>query len=76
MSILGPSLAHSTQLPLIPLTNLFDFTNQHWLSIVRQAQESTFDKELEFYELLDLDADGEEEQIDIDDSTEQILSFA
>jgi len=76
MSILGPSLAHSTRLPLIPLTNLFDFTNQHWLSIVRQAQESTFDKELEFYELLDLDADGEEEQIDIDDSTEQILSFA
>jgi len=33
MSILGPSLAHSTQLPLIPLANLFNFTNQNWLSI-------------------------------------------
>ena len=31
-------------------------------------------KELEFYELLDLDADGEYD-IDVDNTTEQVLGF-
>ena len=34
----------------------------------------TLDKELEFYELLDLDADGEYD-IDVDNTTEQVLGF-
>ena len=56
------------------VTELFDFSNTHWLAVVRSAQEDSFDKELEFYALLDLDAEGEDD-IDIDITTEQVLGF-
>ena len=44
------------------------------MEAVRSAQENSFEKELEFYELLDLDAEGEDD-LDIDNTTEQILGF-
>ena len=69
----GP--AQTTRLPLLKLVSeLFDFSNTHWVAAVRSAQEDSFDKELEFYELLDLDAEGEDD-IDIDNTTEQVLGF-
>ena len=64
----------TTRLPLLKLTELFDFSNTHWVEAVRSAQEYSFEKELEFYELLDLDAEGEDD-MDIDITTEQILGF-
>jgi hypothetical protein len=69
----GP--AQTTRLPLLKLANeLFDFSNTHWVAAVRNAQEASFDKELEFYELLDLDAEGEDD-VDVDNTTEQVLGF-
>ena len=44
------------------------------MATVQSEQEDSFDKELEFYELLDLDAEGEND-IDIDNTTEQVLGF-
>ena len=41
---------------------------------VQSAQENSFEKELEFYELLDLDGEGEND-LDIDNTTEQVLGF-
>ena len=64
----------TTRLPLLKLTELFDFDNTHWAAAVRSAQEDSFEKELEFYKLLDLDAEGEDD-LDIDNTTEQVLGF-
>ena len=49
------------------------------MATVQSAQEDSFDRELQFYELLDLDAKGEDD-IDIDTSNnqaiiEQVLGF-
>ena len=66
--------AQTTRLPLLKLTELFDFNNTHWAAAVRRAQEDSFEKELEFYELLDLDAEGEDD-LDVDNTTEQVLGF-
>jgi len=66
--------AQTTRLPLLKLTELFDFNNTHWVAAVRSTQEDSFEKELEFYELLDLDAEGEED-MDVDNTTEQVLGF-
>ena len=70
----GP--VQTTRLPLLKLTEVFNFDNTHRAAAVRSAhwQEDSFDKELEFYELLDLDADGEYD-IDVDNTTEQVLGF-
>jgi hypothetical protein len=42
------------------------------VAAVRSAQEDSFDKELEFYELLDLDAEGEDDIDTIDNTTGQV----
>ena len=64
----------TTRLPLLKLTEVFDFSKTHWVEAVRSAQENSFKKELEFYELLDLDVEGKDD-LDIDNTTEQILGF-
>jgi hypothetical protein len=61
------------RLPLIPIADLFDFNESHWQEIITAAMKNTFDEELELFELLDLDADGEDAGIDVDDMTEDIL---
>ena len=70
-----PARGQTTRLPLLKLTEVFDFSNMHWVEAVRSAQENSFEKELEFYELLDLDAEGEDDSMDIDNTTEQVLGF-
>ena len=50
-------MGQTTRLPLLKLAEVFDFSNTHWLESVQSAQENSFEKELEFYELLDLDAE-------------------
>jgi hypothetical protein len=58
----------------VKLVELFNFTEPYWISQYERAAQRTFDEELELYELLDLDAEGEEQaNIDVDDSTGEIL---
>ena len=53
---------------------LFNFTDLYWISQYERAAWHSFDEELELYELLDLDAEGEDQaDIDVDDSTGEIL---
>ena len=54
-------MGQTTRLPLLKLAEVFDFSNTHWVESVQSAQEKSFEKELEFYELLDLDAEGEDD---------------
>ena len=58
----------------VKLVELFNFTDSHWVRVYETAARRSFDEELELYELLDLDAEGEEEaNIDVDDSTGELL---
>lgn len=58
----------------LKLSELFDFNDTHWVDLYEKALQHSFDEELEMYELLDLDADGEEDaDINVDDSTGEIL---
>ena len=54
-------MGQTTRLPLLTLAEVFDFSNTHWVESVQSAQEKSFEKKLEFYELLDLDAEGEDD---------------
>jgi hypothetical protein len=56
------------------LVELFNFTDSHWVQVYEMAARRSFDEELELCELLDLDAEGEEEaNVDVDDSTGKLL---
>jgi hypothetical protein len=58
----------------VKLVELFNFTDSHWVQVYEQAARRSFEEELELYELLDLDAEGEEEtNVDVDDSTGELL---
>ncbi|KAF5385054.1 hypothetical protein D9615_001008 [Tricholomella constricta] len=58
----------------IPISELFDFSRTHWVDTYSHVAERSFDEELALYELLDLDADGEEDaDIGVDDSMEDVL---
>jgi hypothetical protein len=61
------------RLPLIPIQDLFNFQNAYWRSLIETTITRTFDKELEFYDMLDLDADGEDLDADVDTYTSDIL---
>ena len=54
-------MGQTTRLSLLKLAEVFDFSNTQWVESVQSAQENSFEKELEFYELLDLDAEGEDD---------------
>jgi hypothetical protein len=59
----------------IPLHHLFDFSQPDWANLYEHAARRSFDKELELYELLDLDAAGKEEiNLDLDDSTGDLMA--
>ena len=45
-----------------------------WVGVVKVTVTSTFDRELEVYNMLDLDADGEDVEVDVDDATGEIVS--
>jgi hypothetical protein len=58
----------------VPLGQLFDFTDSHWVARYEKTARRSFQEELELYELLDLDAAGEEEvDVDLDDSTGDLM---
>ena len=64
----------STARRQIKLSELFDFTQTHWVVMYAKSPLRSFDEELELYELLDLDATGEQDaDLDVDGDTGDIL---
>ena len=63
-----------TTYPLIPISRLFNFLNKTWsdIQVLSRHAQHNFDEELALYELLDLDATGEED-VEIDETTAQTL---
>lgn len=59
------------------ISELFDFSNPLWSSRYSNFALMSFDEELELYDLLELDAEGEVDQectdIDLDGTTQDIL---
>jgi hypothetical protein len=59
---------------LVSVEELFDFGQSHWVELYAKSPRRSFDEELELYELLDIDAQGEADvDLDVDDSTGAIL---
>jgi hypothetical protein len=57
-----------------PISELFDFKKNHWVSLHEQSASRSLDKEPEFYELLDMDAPGDEDvNLDINSSLDSVL---
>ena len=57
-----------------PIHKLFDFTQKHWVDTFSKSAVRSFDEELELYELLDLDAAGEDDIAnDLDEDTVEAL---
>lgn len=54
------------------ITALFDFTTTHWVTNFGHYAIRSFDEELEIYELLDMDAEGEID-VEVDETTAQVL---
>jgi len=58
----------------IKISDLFDFSKTHWVSLHKRSASHSLDEELEFYELLDLDAPGEEDiNLDMDQALDSVL---
>lgn len=53
------------------LSDLFNFSSPYWSSLYDRFAALTFENELELYELIDMDADGVDDEFD--DSTGVIL---
>ena len=70
-------LEGQTQVPSvikIEISKLFDFTKKSWIPSHERTAFRSLDEELELYELLDLDAPGEEDiNIEIDRTLDSIL---
>jgi len=59
---------------LTPIKSLFDFSRSHWVDMYSKSSIRSFNEELQLYEMLDLDAEGEDNvDVDVDDNTEDIL---
>lgn len=61
-----------------PIYRLFNFEKRHWLDRIRLSGQRGYDQELAVYELLDLDAEGEEDEaddggIEVDGFTQEVL---
>ncbi|KAJ7726704.1 hypothetical protein DFH07DRAFT_931007, partial [Mycena maculata] len=74
MELEVPLIHHHTFNPVL-LSELFDYTNKHWVKHFETSRGMSLDQEMELYELLDFDAEGEAEDdtTDVDDITESIL---
>ena len=57
-----------------PICELFDFKKNHWVSLHERSASRSLDEELEFYELLNLDAPGDEDvNLDVDSTLDSVL---
>jgi len=61
----------TTAIPKTPLANLFDFASDEWAKKYNCYTRIGYDEELELYDLLEMDAEGEVD--DLDDFTQDIL---
>ena len=52
----------------IPIRDLFDFTQSYWVEAYDKLAMRGLQDELELYELLDLDADGDTVENEADDT--------
>jgi len=72
---LGPlSRDNVTRYQPMRIQDIFDFSNPYWKELIKKTVTRTFDQELEFYNMLDLDADGEDLGADVDDLTGEVLT--
>jgi hypothetical protein len=56
------------------LTDLFDFTRDHWVELYSRSSHRSFQEELELYELLDLEEGGVGNvNVSVDDATAEVL---
>lgn len=62
----------SATLTLMPLSKLFDINSAHWAKLYQSHVRYSYDEELALYELLELDADGEEDP-ELDDTIHDLL---
>ena len=69
--MLCPYVPTNSTHKIIPIMNLLNEAS--WQKVIKEAMENMFDQELELFELPDLDADGEDAGIDVDDIAEDIL---
>jgi len=58
----------STDMLSIPIRDLFDFTQSYWVEAYDKLAMRGLQDELELYELLDLDADGDTVENEADDT--------
>ncbi|PPR03348.1 hypothetical protein CVT24_012568, partial [Panaeolus cyanescens] len=64
----------STEWTPVPISRLFDFVSNVWVTHYEQYTTPSFDEELALYDLLEADADGEDDRdIGIDPSSEGVL---
>ncbi|KAJ6613694.1 hypothetical protein B0H10DRAFT_1951326 [Mycena sp. CBHHK59/15] len=63
----------------IPLGSLFDFQKENWIKIHEHSAHRSLNEELELYEMLDMDAEGEDDDgldnLGLDKTAEDILSI-
>ena len=64
-------LDSNTAFQKTPLADLFNFASEEWASKLNRYTKIGYDKEMELYDLLEMDAEGEAE--DLDDFTQDIL---
>ncbi|KAG6913948.1 hypothetical protein DXG01_003329 [Tephrocybe rancida] len=58
----------------VPICDLFNFSATTWVNAYAQVAKLSFDEELDLYELLDLNADGEDDvDVSVDESMDDIL---
>ena len=58
----------------IKISDLFDFNRRHWIAEQERSASRSLDEEMELYELLDLDAAGEEDMdAPVDDTVNSLL---
>jgi hypothetical protein len=58
----------------ITIANIFNFVSSHWSPRYARFAALTFEEELELYDLLEMDAEGDDDpEAGFDDTTEDIL---
>lgn len=55
------------------VVELFDFTSPHWIQFAQRGAMGSLEDEMELYDLLDADADGDLDY-DLDDCLESVLT--
>ena len=68
---MGGGHSPNTAIPKTLFANLFNFTSDEWAKKYNRYMRIGYDEELELYDLLEMDAEGEVD--DLDDSTQDIL---